>query len=166
MSEALARFFAGGRHVRLLIAGPPPSGLTIPPLDHFERVVQLGPGHVVADPTRLPFIEAMFDRALVTTPLPAASARAELREIWRTLAPAGLALFVIKARRPWQIHAPGWLKDDLAVLLADGMFETLDWQIDTIPDRHHLILVAKRDGMRPAMIGRVVEATVTAGAVT
>jgi hypothetical protein len=164
VSEALARFFAGGRHVRLLIAGPPPAGLAVPPLDHFDRVVQLGPGHVVAEPTRLPFIEALFDRALVTTPLPAASARAELREIWRTLSPAGLALFVIKARRPWQIHAPGWLKDALEPILEDAMFETLDWQIETIPDRHHLILVGKRDGMRPAMIGRVVESTVTAGA--
>ncbi len=164
MSEALARFFAGGRHVRLLIAGPPPSRLIVPPLAHFDRVVQLGPGHVVADPTRLPFIEALFDRALVTTPLPATTARAELREIWRTLAPAGLALFVIKARRPWQIHAPGWLKDALEPVLEDAMFETLDWQIETIPDRHHLILVGKRDGVRPAMIGRVVESTVTAGA--
>jgi hypothetical protein len=164
MSEALARFFAGGRHVRLLIAGPPPSGLAVPPLDHFDRVIQLGPAHVVADPTRLPFIEALFDRALVTSALPAANARAELREIWRTLAPAGLGLLVIKARRPWQIHTPGWLKDDLAAVLEDAMFEALDWQVETIPDRHHLILIGKRDGVRPAMIGRVVEATVTAGA--
>jgi SAM-dependent methyltransferase len=164
VSEALARFFAGGRHVRLLIAGPPPAGLRIPQLDHFDRVVQLGPSHIVTDPTRLPFIEALFDRALVTTPLPAARARAELREIWRTLAPAGLGLLVIKARRPWRIHAPGWLKDDLEPVLEDAMFEVLDWQIETVPDRHHLILVGKRDGMRPVMIGRVAEATIAAGA--
>jgi hypothetical protein len=166
VSEAQARFFAGGRHVRLLIAGPPPAGLVVPPLDHFDRVARLAPDWLVADPTRLPFIEAVFDRALVTTPLPMANARAELRELWRIMAPAGLGLFVIKARRPWQLHTPGWLKDDLAAVLADAMFEALDWQIETIPDRQHLVLVGKRDGIRPAMIGRAVEAIVPAGAAT
>lgn len=157
-SPGHARFFAGGRHVRLLIAGKPPAGLPIPNTEHFDRVVHLArPGQhgpVLADPIRLPFTEALFDRSLTTTPLPSANARAELREIWRTLAPAGLALFAIKARRPWQLHAPGWLKDTLEPVLADAMFEVLDWQIETIPDRHHLILAGKRDGLRPAMIGR------------
>lgn len=165
---ALARLFAGGRHIRLLITGAPPVGLALPATDHFERVVRLAhagqDGPVVADPTRLPFIEALFDRALVTTALPGATAKTELREVWRTLAPAGLALLVIKARRPWQIHAPGWLKEALEPVLDDAMFEVLDWQVETIPDRHHVVLVGKRDGLRPAMIGRVEEVTAPATA--
>ncbi len=163
--SAIARLFAGGRHVRLLIAGQPPIGLALPGCDHFERVVHVsrpgGQGPVIADPSRLPFIEAIFDRALVTTPLPSAAARAELREIWRILSPAGLALLVIQARRRWPMgpgrQAPGWVRESLKPVLNDAMFEVLDWRIETIPDRWHLILVGKRDGLRPAMIGRVEE---------
>ena len=165
-SPALDRFCAGGRHIRLLIAGQPPDGLVLPPLDHFDRVVHLAhPGHtgpIVADPQRLPFTEALFDRALVTSPLPANAARAELREIWRTLAPAGLALLVIKARRPWQ--ATGWRREDLEPVIEDAMFELLAWEIETLPDRHHLILVGKRDGLRPAMVGRTADSLVPAAA--
>ncbi len=161
--SALARLFAGGRHVRLLIAGQPPIGLTLPACDHFERVVRLtgpgGQGPIIADPARLPFTEALFDRALVTTPLPAAAARAELREIWRILCPAGLALLVIKARRPWQWQAPGWTREKLEPILDNAMFEILDWQVEALPHRWHLILVCKRDGLRPAMIGRVADVT-------
>lgn len=162
----LDRLCAGGRHVRLLVAGQPPDGLVLPPTDHFERVFHLAhPGHsgpLIADPQRLPFVEALFDRALVTTPLPAAAARAELREIWRILAPAGLALLVLKARRPWQ--SAGWRREDLEPILADAMFEVLDWQVETLPDRHHLILVGKHDGLRPAMVGRTAESFVAAPA--
>jgi hypothetical protein len=106
---------------------------------------------VIADPVRLPFLEAMFDRILVTTALPKLSVRAELREIWRIMAPAALALLVVKARRPWQWQAPGWTRDGLEPLLAELMFVVHDWRIETIPDRWHLILVGKADGWRPAM---------------
>ncbi len=163
MAETLARLFAGGRHVRMLVAGRPPGGLVIPDTSGFERIVwlawpgQSAAGAVVADPARLPFIEAVFDKALVTTVLPATTARAQLRELWRILAPAGIALLVVKARRRWQWQAPGWVQARLEPVLADAMFEVLAWQIETLPDRHHLILVAKRDGLRPAMIGRVDE---------
>ena len=160
-ADPLARLLAGGRHVRLLIAGHPPPALMLPDLRHFERVARLarpgqpGDGGAVADPTRLPFVEALFDRALVTTPLPALTARAELREIWRVLSPAGLALFIVKARRPWQLGAPGWRRGALEPQLADAMFEVLAWTIAALPDRHHQILVGKRDGLQPTMIGRV-----------
>ena len=166
--SALARLFASGHHVRLLIAGQPPAGLALPATDHFERVVHLARpganGPIIADPSRLPFIEALFDRALVTTPLPATATRAELREIWRILCPAGLALLVVKARRPWQWQAPGWTRETLEPVLDNAMFEVLDWQTETIPDRWHLVLVCKRDGLRPAMIGRVEEAPTPATA--
>ncbi len=161
----LERLFAGGRHIRLLLFGVPPPELAIPPLDHVERVARLvRPGEygpVVADPARLPFIEALFDRALVTTTLPSAGIRAELRELWRVTAPAGLLLLVVKARRRWEWQASGWTRDALAPEIEAAMFEVLDWRVETLPDRWHLILVCKRDGLRPALIGRVVEAVAT-----
>ena len=80
------------------------------------------------------------------------------------MAPAALALLVIKARRPWQVARPGWLTADLAPLLDAAMFDVLAQRIDTLPDRHHLVLVGKRDGLRAAPIGAVqaVAAPVTA----
>lgn len=169
--SALARLFAGGRHVRLLLAGRTPPRLVIPPVDGFERVAWLSwpgqpmPGSIVAHPCRLPFIEALFDRALVTTMLPQASAKAELRELWRVLSPAALALLVVKARRPWQFTAPGWARETLEPMLLDAMFDVLDWQVENLPHRHHLVLVGKHDGLRPALIGRVDEVVVPATAV-
>ncbi len=169
----LARLCAGGRHIRMLLAGRTPPGLALPELRHMERLARLarpgqnGTGGIIADPQRLPFTESMFDRALVSSPLPASAARAELREIWRVLAPAGLAVLVVRARRPWQFNSHGWRQPALAPLLEDAMFEVLDWRIETIPNRHHLILVGKRDGLRPAMVGRVTDsalATATEGA--
>ena len=164
VDHPLARLLAGGRHIRLLVFGPPPPALALPPLDRCERVVWLvrrgdpAAGPVVADPERLPFVEAVFDRLLVTTLLPSDAGRAELRELWRILAPAGLALLVVKARRRWQVGAPGWRQSELRALLADAMFDELDWRIETLPDRWHLVLVGKADGLRPEMIGRVSEA--------
>ncbi len=159
----IARLCAGGRHVRMLFIGRTPAGLILPELRHFERLVRLarpgqdGHGGFIADPQRLPFHEAVFDRALVTTPLPAAGARAELREVWRVMAPAGLAVLVVKARRPWQLSSRGWRQAALAPVIGDAMFEILDWQVATLPRRHHLVLVGKRDGLRPAMVGRVTQ---------
>jgi hypothetical protein len=161
-TSSLARLLAGGRHNRLVIIGGPPPGLEIGATAHFERVVRLVrpgeavlPGGCVADSLRLPFTEALFDRLLVTSLLPAGTARAELRELWRIMSPAALALLVIKARRPWRRGAPGWLEDDLRPVLDDAMFEVLEWEVETIPDRHHLILAGKRDGLRAAPIGAV-----------
>ena len=167
-ASPLARLLAGGRHVRLLIAWQPPVQLVLPAVDHCERVVRLAraghpvPGSAAADPLRLPFVEAVFDRMLVTTALPVADARAELRELWRVLAPAGLALLVVQARRRWQFRAAGWHRDGLGPLLDDAMFEVLDWQVESLPERWHLVLVAKRDGLRPALVGRVSAALVPA----
>jgi len=161
-NSSLERLFAGGRHNRLAIIGTPPPGLAIGDTAHFERVARLVPpgqtavsGLVVADPQRLPFVEALFDRLLVTSLLPASAARAELRELWRVMSPAALGLLVVKARRPWQLGAPGWLEDDLRPVIEDAMFEAIEWAVETLPDRHHLVLVGKRDGLRAAPIGAV-----------
>jgi hypothetical protein len=153
----LIRLYSSPAELRLLLLGRPPAGLNLPSSAGFAQHVhvlrpgQTGPDAVLADPSRLPFVEAVFDRILTTTPLPKLSARAELREIWRIMAPAALALLVVKARRGWQWQAPGWTRDGLEPLLADLMFVVHDWQIETIPDRWHLILVGKADGWRPAM---------------
>lgn len=171
----LARLLAGGRHNRLLVLGEPPTALHIGDTRHFERVARLlrpgqpgivpaGQSFAVGDPRQLPFIEALFDRLLVTTPLPVAAARPELREMWRVMSPAALGLLVIKARRPWQVARPGWLADDLAPVIEAAMFEVLAWRVEAVPDRHHLILVGKRDGLRAAPIGEVRTRTVTATA--
>ena len=159
----LARLCTGGNQMRLLIAGRTPSALTIPDTSGFDRVAWLAwpgqpaAGAVVADQQRLPFNEALFDKALVTSPLPRPAARAELRELWRVLGPAGMALLVVKARRRWQWQAPGWVKEPLQPVIENAMFEVFDWQVANLPDRYHLILVGKRDGLKPAMIGRVQE---------
>ena len=157
---------AGGDTARLLIAGRPPAKLAEPDEVHFERIVRLAwPGQggpVTADPTRLPFVEAMFDRVLLTSQLPRARARTDLRELWRIMAPAALALLAIKARRPWQIlgwQPVGWTQADLAQALDDAMFVTHDWRVATLPKRWHLVLVGKADGLRPAAVQA---ATVTA----
>jgi hypothetical protein len=174
-ASLMARLLSGGNHNRLGLLWEPPSGLRIGDMAHFERVLRLlrpgQPGIVfaghavaVADPMRLPCVEALFDRLLVTSPLPGASARAELRELWRVMSPAALGLLVIKARRPWQWSAPGWLEDDLRLLLDALMFEVHDWQVETLPDRHHVILIGKRDGLRAALIGAVETQQVTATA--
>jgi hypothetical protein len=174
-ASPLARLLAGGRHNRLGLLWEPPTGLRIGDTAHFERVIRLlrpgqpgtafaGHGVAVADPLRLPCTEALFDRLIVTSPLPGSNARAELRELWRVMSPAALGLLVIKARRPWQWSAPGWLEDDLRPLLEALLFEVHDWQVETLPNRHHVILVGKRDGLRAAPIGAVEAQQVTATA--
>ncbi len=158
----LARFVAGGRNVRMLIVGQLPPTLALPDLGECERVVRVAasaPADAIADPLRLPFVEALFDRVLLASPLP--EARGLLRETWRLLAPAGLALFVVPARRPWQLTKQGWAGDALIEALAEGMFEVLAREVVTVPDRHHLMLAAKCDGLAPIGPTRV---TTTAAA--
>ncbi len=161
----LDRLLAGGRHVRLLIHGPLPADLVLPDPLACERVARVAeapqPGGVVAHPCRLPFVEALFDRALVTTALP--SPRGELRELWRVLSPAGLALLLLPARHglPWK--RLGWTRDLVEPQLEDSMFEILGWQSSPLP-RTCAALVGKRDGLRPAMVGLVEPATEAAPA--
>ena len=164
----LERLFAGGRHGRLLVLGRPPATVELP-LARFERVgcvatsdADMRPGTVRADPHHLPFTEALFDKALWSCPL--VQPRLMLRELWRVLAPAGIAVIIVRARRPWHGLAHGWLREPLALRFDEAMFDVLDWQTDSLPDRHHVVLVGKRDGLKPVMIGRVDEVAVPATA--
>jgi SAM-dependent methyltransferase len=161
----LDRLLAGGRHVRLLIHGPLPPDLVMPDPLGCERVARVSarpqPGGVVAHPCRLPFVEALFDRALVMTALP--SPRGELRELWRVLSPAGLALLLLPVRRGWPWKRHGWTRDLLEPQLEDMMFEMLAWQSEIVP-RTSAALIGKRDGLRPALVGLAEPATEAAPA--
>lgn len=164
----LERLFAGGRHGRLLVLGRPPEHVHLL-MDGWERVACVAacdtdnrPGTVRADPHHLPFVEALFDKALLSAPL--IEPRVMLRELWRVLGPAGLAVLVVKARRPWQGMERGWLQEPLALRLEEAMFEVLDWQIELLPERFHVVLVAKSDGVKPALVGAAETAMVPAAA--
>jgi SAM-dependent methyltransferase len=86
----------------------------------------------LSDETRLPFIDAVFDRVLMVHALEEAeAAHALLREIWRVMAPEG-RLMVIAANR-WSFwaqaertpfgHGRPYSRSQLAALLADALFE-------------------------------------------
>ncbi|KPF79898.1 hypothetical protein IP88_01330 [alpha proteobacterium AAP81b] len=159
----LARFAAGGSGLRVLLVGAPPPGLALalPPEPAAQVDVALAPGHpgdLVAAPARLPFVEALFDRIAFAGLL--ADPRAELRELWRVLAPAGLVLFVVPAKRPWQ-RRPGWRESPLKAALHDAMFEWLAGDIAALPARHHVILAGKRDGLSPIVLTAAAEPTAT-----
>ncbi len=86
----------------------------------------------LADETRLPFMDSVFDRVLIVHALEESSAvHAMLREIWRVMAPEG-RLVVIAANR-WSLwaqsdvspfgHGRPYSRSQLSALLADAMFE-------------------------------------------
>ena len=162
----LDRLYAGGRHVRMLVAGDVPAQLPLPAADRVALMVRVTAtphaGAVVADSCRLPFAEALFDRALVASTL--SQPKLELRELWRVLAPAGLAALLLPARSGWPWRRRGWDRWQLEPHLQDCMFEILDLQTTRLPERKCLVLIGKRDGLRPAMVGRVETAPKPAGA--
>lgn len=86
----------------------------------------------LADETRLPFMDALFDRVLIVHGLEEAEAsHAMLREVWRVMAPEG-RLVVIAANR-WSLwaqsgatpfgHGRPYSRTQLAALLTDAMFD-------------------------------------------
>lgn len=86
----------------------------------------------LSEDTRLPFMDAIFDRVLIVHGLEEASAaHALLREVWRVMAPEG-RLVVIAANR-WSLWAQSgatpfgngrpYSRTQLANLLSDSMFE-------------------------------------------
>jgi SAM-dependent methyltransferase len=86
----------------------------------------------LAEETRLPFMDAVFDRVLIVHGLEEAAApHALLRELWRVMAPEG-RLAVIAANR-WSLWAQSgatpfgqgrpYSRTQLAMLLSDSMFE-------------------------------------------
>ena len=155
------RLFAGHRpdhpSGRLLVLGQPPEKVPLA-LEGWERIAcvaasddELRPGTVRADPHHLPFHEALFDKALLSAPL--VQPRLMLRELWRVLSPAGVAVLIVRARRPWHIKDIGWLREPLQLRLDEAMFEVLDWRVETLPERHHVVLVAKTDWQKPVLVG-------------
>jgi SAM-dependent methyltransferase len=172
-ASPLDRLFAGGRPEsndgRLLVLGRPPERVLLQ-LEGWERVAciasrdeDIRPGTVRADAHHLPFTEALFDKALLSAPL--VQPRLMLRELWRVLAPAGLAVLVVQARWPWQSNAHGWQRAPLALRLEEAMFEVLDWRVQHLPARHHVVLLEKCDGVRPVLVGEAEPALATAPAV-
>jgi SAM-dependent methyltransferase len=86
----------------------------------------------LSEESRLPFMDAVFDRVLLVHALEEANAaHTMLREIWRVMAPEG-RLVVIAANR-WSLwaqsgatpfgHGRPYSRSQLAALLADSMFE-------------------------------------------
>lgn len=86
----------------------------------------------LADETRLPFMDAVFDRVLVVHAIEEAPApHAMLRELWRIMAPEG-RIVIIAANR-WSLwaqsdatpfgHGRPYSRTQLAAFLGDAMFE-------------------------------------------
>jgi SAM-dependent methyltransferase len=86
----------------------------------------------LAEETRLPFMDAVFDRVLLVHALEECdAAHALLREVWRVMAPEGRVV-VIAANR-WSLwaqsdatpfgHGRPYSRTQLATLLSDSMFE-------------------------------------------
>lgn len=110
---------------RCVIAMPAEQGVEAWPAD--------GKRHsLLAEDARLPFMDAVFDRALVVHGLEEArTPHAMLRELWRVMAPEG-RLVVIAANR-WSLwaqvgatpfgHGRPYSRTQLAALLSDAMFE-------------------------------------------
>jgi SAM-dependent methyltransferase len=88
----------------------------------------------VGDETRLPFMDAVFDRVLVVHALEEAEAPlALLRELWRVMAPEGRLLIVAASRSGLWTHADAtpfghgrpYSRSQLAGLLSDSLFEPM-----------------------------------------
>jgi SAM-dependent methyltransferase len=88
----------------------------------------------LADETRLPFMDAVFDRVLLVHALEECDAvHAMLREIWRVMAPEGRLVAIVSNR--WSLWAQSdvspfgygrpYSRTQLASLLSDSMFEPI-----------------------------------------
>jgi SAM-dependent methyltransferase len=90
----------------------------------------------LVDEDALPIPDASIDRVLVIHSLEmAASARDQLREIWRVLAPGGRVILVVPNRRGIWAHAEAtpfgygrpFTRGQLTALLRDALFSPLAW---------------------------------------
>lgn len=119
----LGRFSAGAR--RTVAVMPAEQGVEPWPTDGLVL-------SVLADETRLPFMDAVFDRVLLVHAIEEAGApHTLLREVWRIMAPEG-RLVVVAANR-WSSwaqsdatpfgHGRPYSRTQLAALLGDSMFE-------------------------------------------
>lgn len=87
---------------------------------------------VLSEETRLPFMDAVFDRVLMVHALEeAVAAHAMLRDVWRVMAPEGRLVVVVANR--WSLwaqsdatpfgHGRPYSRSQLSALLTDAMFE-------------------------------------------
>lgn len=86
----------------------------------------------LADETRFPFMDAIFDRVLIVHGLEECDAtQAMLREVWRVMAPEGRLVVITANRWSWWAqsgatpfgHGRPYSRTQLANLLTDSMFE-------------------------------------------
>jgi SAM-dependent methyltransferase len=140
---------------RLLWIGPPIAGFDPDGLALAVRVGEGGSVQAAAD--RLPFADALFDRVILNKALIEGGERAQLREVWRVLAPAGQLGVIVPAALPLDFREHRWRWSELELLLSDAMFDIDEADSTVAPRRRHLARCSKRDGLRPAMVGRVAE---------
>lgn len=105
----------------------------MPAAQGAERWPAAGAGlATLGDDQRLPFMDAVFDRAILAHALEEAdSARALLRELWRVMAPEGRVVVVVANRSGLWARADGtpfghgrpYSRTQLAALLRDSLFE-------------------------------------------
>lgn len=148
----------------------------------------------VADELQLPFVDALFDQALLIHALEFAEPpRKLLRELWRVLAPAGELILVVPNRAGLWTHFEAtpfgngqpFGRGQLRSLLRDSLFEPLHWRtaLAAPPVRGlrsldrammrlaprlggiHFVHARKTDGLSPIPVGKVTAtATATVGA--
>jgi SAM-dependent methyltransferase len=91
---------------------------------------------VIADEARLPFLDSVFDRALVVHALEEAdAARPLLRELWRVLAPEARVILMVANRSGlWARadatpfgHGRPYSREQLGGLLQDALFQPTAW---------------------------------------
>lgn len=125
-SPYLDTFAEAGRRIALM---PAPQGVIVWPPDGPNRAA-------LVDEDSLPLADAAIERILVVHSLECSdSARRELREIWRVLAPGGRAVFIIPNRRGiWARtektpfgHGHPYSRGQLRRLLGESMFTPLRW---------------------------------------
>ena len=118
----LERFRAGAR--RTVTMMPAAQGAEPWPAD---RVLT-----TLAEDTRLPFMDAVFDRVLLVHALEECeAAHAMLREVWRVMAPEGRLVVNAANRWSWWAqsgatpfgHGRPYSRTQLAALLSDSVFE-------------------------------------------
>lgn len=118
----LERFRAGAR--RTVTMMPAAQGAEPWPAD---RVLT-----TLAEDTRLPFMDAVFDRVLLVHALEECeAAHTMLREVWRVMAPEGRLVVIAANRWSWWAqsgatpfgHGRPYSRTQLAALLSDSVFE-------------------------------------------
>ncbi len=112
-----------------------------------------GARSIVADPSRLPFVEGLADRVVVR--LDALSdTRTVLRELWRVLAPAGWLVVIVPLPSRRSLHRPvvrRLRRRRVARLLAAAMFEGVAVEATQTT---LVIRAEKRDGLAPSVAAR------------